>query len=48
MVPESEQELLMARKRTGKIVIEGGTVNASSERAPELEAVMDMLLETKR
>ncbi|MFR5733195.1 MAG: hypothetical protein ACLUD2_15830 [Clostridium sp.] len=33
------------KNRTGKIVIEGGTVNASSWGAvPELEAVMDMLL----
>ena len=30
MVPESEQEVLNGEKRTGKIVIEGGTVNASS------------------
>ena len=31
MVPESEQEVLLGRRnRTGKIVIEGGTVNASS------------------
>ena len=30
-MPESEQEVLIARKEPVKIVIEGGTVNASSE-----------------